>query len=482
MKWKLIGALAGLLALGAGAAFLLSGPGRTRPSVVLIVIDSLRPDHLGCYGYHRDTSPGIDRLAAEGTRFETVTSSTSWTLPAHAALFTSLPDSVHGCRDTVFWLDKSRQTLAESFRDAGYETVGFFAGPYLHPFFGLSQGFETYHDCTSYSDQAIGLLKGELEANLTDLSIRDVTGPTTVREVEKWLKAHPRGPRLVFLHLWDVHFDYIPPPPYDRLYDSAYEGPVNGKGMARRMKQRPADWTARDIEHLEALYDGEIRWTDANLEKILAHLAAHGMGPDNTIYCLTADHGEAFYEHGLFGHMQTLHEEEIRIPLIFHWPGKIAAGRVVSPPARIIDIAPTLLDLAGLPPMPQAVGRSLAPLLHGDPDIAWQEEPALAELVELFKGEPGLHYLAVRTRRWKEITDYPNNRKLVYDMVRDPGEQIPLEPADYPVPPAEIQDAYRAAVHALQEWRRALSPLLKRDTPEITKMSLEMLKSLGYLK
>ena len=124
----------------------------TYPNILLISVDALRPDHLGCYGYGRATSPNIDKLAGEGALFENAISSTSWTLPAHAALFTGLADSVHGCTDTDRRLAENRHTLAERLKEAGYATVGFFSGPYLHSVFGVGQGFEEYVDCTSYPD------------------------------------------------------------------------------------------------------------------------------------------------------------------------------------------------------------------------------------------------------------------------------------------------------------------------------------------
>jgi sulfatase-like protein len=134
-----------VLSLVATLVWWLTRPA-TPPDVILVSIDTLRADHLGCYGYTRNTSPALDRLAREGARFETVISSTSWTLPAHAALFTSLPDSVHGCDSERRWLDGSRTTVAEAFRKAGYRTAGFYSGPLLHRYFGLNQSFDTWED------------------------------------------------------------------------------------------------------------------------------------------------------------------------------------------------------------------------------------------------------------------------------------------------------------------------------------------------
>ncbi|MBU0617850.1 MAG: sulfatase-like hydrolase/transferase, partial [Planctomycetes bacterium] len=190
----------------------------TYPNILLISVDALRPDHLGCYGYGRATSPNIDKLAGEGALFENAISSTSWTLPAHAALFTGLADSVHGCTDTDRRLAENRYTLAERLKDAGYATVGFFSGPYLHPVFELGQGFDEYVDCTSYPEltERNGIdAKAVDSASVHERSHRDITNPRVYERASAWLTENKRRPFFMFVHMWDVHFDFIPPPPYD---------------------------------------------------------------------------------------------------------------------------------------------------------------------------------------------------------------------------------------------------------------------------
>jgi len=272
MRRRLILILAGLLLAAAGVFIAVYPRSRKGPNVILISIDSLRPDHLGCYGHDRNTSPFLDRLASEGALFESAASSTSWTLPAHAALFTGMPDRVHGCMMNTLWLDRSRTTLAERFRSSGYRTAGFFSRPYLHPSFGLDQGFDRYQDCTSYSGETASGLKEGIR-DLNRLSHGDLTNPTILREVTKWLDQDSDGPAFVFIHMWDVHYDYIPPAPYDTLFDPDYEGPVDGRNVGRTSR-KPKGWTARDVEHLKALYDGEIRWTDDTIQKLFNLLSA----------------------------------------------------------------------------------------------------------------------------------------------------------------------------------------------------------------
>ena len=465
------------LAVAALAAYAVFLRPPERPSVILISIDSLRPDHLGCYGYARPTSPTLDRLAARGALFEVVTSSSSWTLPAHAALFTGLPDRVHGCYDETRWLARNRQTLAEAFQAAGYRTVGFFAGPFLHPGFGFGQGFDAYHDCTSYSSRTIADLQADrVPEGWVERSHRDVTNEIVLGQVDRWFAEHQDTPFFAFIHLWDVHYDYIPPPPYHTMFDPDYQGPVDGKNVLDVFR-KPASWTARDVAHLEALYDGEIRWTDDTLEKILARLRDRGL-LENTIVAVTADHGEAFYEHGIHGHRHTLYEEEIRVPLVIHHPRSVPAGTRIPHPVELIDVGPTLLDQAGVAPLAHGLGRSLVPLLR-DPLAPWKEHRAVVEFEE---EASGTHLFALRTPAWKLIVDLVQGRHEVFDLVQDAREISPLPEASYPLPEAEMKKLYAETARTLQRAAEKLPAPGERDTPKIGKMTEAQLRSLGYLK
>lgn len=517
-KKTTVALLAALAAVAVGVIIVaVSGPrflGRpARPNVILISIDSLRPDHLGCYGYDRPTSPTIDRIATEGVLFETALSSTSWTLPAHAALFTALPDRVHGCTDDQKWLDGSRFTVAEAFREAGYRTAGFFSGPYLHPSFGFAQGFESYHDCTSYSGKSIELAKGEalvasngqLSQDLMHLSHEDITNPIVLAEVKRWLAARPRGPFFLFIHLWDVHYDYVAPPPYDTMFDPGYEGPVDGRNLLRATR-KPEGWTDADVRHLKALYDGEIRYTDDTLGSILAEVAKGGL-EDSTIVAVLSDHGEAFYEHGLFGHRWTLHEEELRIPFVLRYPPKVPAGARVPDVVSIVDVAPTLLDLAGLPPLPAALGRNLTPLFDaagrtaaaagGATGAAAAMGAAMgtaaggaarpspveaAAIAELLVPANRIHHFALRAPDWKLIYDLNRRSFSVFDLEGDPGEKAPLTEERLPFSMARIAEIYETTARSLNEAASRLPTPGERDTPPISRMTEEQLRSLGYLR
>lgn len=404
-----------LLALACAAG---CGGGSERPNVVLISVDMLRPDHLSCYGYERRTSPNIDRLAAEGALYENHIASSSWTLPSHAAIFTSLPDSLHGCTDTDRALDPSALTLAERFASAGYATAGFFAGPYLHPAFGLGQGFESYEDCASYAAKIDGRPASEwaMDKGIMLESHEDVTNGRVYDAVTRWMSGRPAKPFFLFIHLWDVHFDFVPPAPYDKAFDPDYEGWVDGKNFFFDPRYGP-EMDARDKEHLLALYDGEIAWTDSIVGRIREDLEQAGI-LEGTVFALTSDHGTEFFEHGQKGHRKTLFDEVIKTPLVIRFPPKLHAARRVAGQTRGIDVGPTLLELAGLPAPNDVLGRSLVPLaeVSGAPGVG----RAVSELFSV-----GVNVRTVRTSRWKLFDWIGTPEHVYYDLQQDPAERSP---------------------------------------------------------
>ena len=399
-----------LAAFGTAACRPASARPAERPDVILVSIDSLRFDHLGCYGYAKATSPTIDGLASRGVRFETAVSTTSWTLPAHAAMLSGLFDTSHGVVDNGLALPEDVQTLPEILRAAGYRTAGFFGGPYLDPAYGFAKGFDHYESCMS--------------PEVAD-SHRDVTGPRTVAAVKAWLdgagSAGDARPLFLFIHLWDVHYDYMPPKEYVERFDPGYEGTLDGSDFLRNPAVEPR-MAPRDFDHLLALYDGEIRFTDENLGRILDDFGRRGR-PSKPLVLVTADHGEEFFEHGNKGHQRSLFEEVVRVPWIVCWPGQLDAGRVVRDQVRLVDLMPTVLSLAGVQGAPPMDGRDVAPLMRGK---TLAPRPALLELL-VDRNE----VLGVRTDRTKSLQWPKSAPSLVYryDLRLDPREESPdVEP------------------------------------------------------
>lgn len=441
-----------------------------KPDIILISIDSLRADHVGCYGYERDTTPTIDRLAREGVRIENAVSTTSWTLPAHAAMFTGLYDSAHGVVDVRQSLASRHLTLAELLRDAGYQTAGFFGGPFLHPLFGLDQGFSTYLSCmtTIPDDAAEAVVREAVQVT----SHRDVTGPRTAKRFSAWLPSADDRPLFVFLHLWDVHYDYIPPQQYVDMFDPDYRGTVNAEQYNTNEMLRP-DMPARDLAHIIALYDGEIRFTDDIIKQILDELDAAGR-LEQALIVVTSDHGDEFFEHGRKGHQRSLFEEVVRVPLIFRWPGHIDSGNAISDQVRLIDVLPTILSLAGVRQSVAVQGRDVSPLLTGR---SLPAQPALLELLCL-----GLRLRALRTNDYKLIVSGSGRPTALFHLSKDPTEKKNLAFLYGQMNPKvkTMLAELRSVMHETESWTdrpdfRAVEPA------EVDKAMMRRLRSLGYL-
>ncbi|MBI4228743.1 MAG: sulfatase-like hydrolase/transferase, partial [Deltaproteobacteria bacterium] len=228
----------------------LAKPKDKNINVILISIDTLRADHLSCYGYGRTTSPNIDRLANEGIAFSNAFSVASWTLPAHISMLTSMYSEAHGVITDENSLDENRVTLAEILKDRGYATAAFVSGVYLHSRYGFDQGFDVYDE--SIIDNA--------ERGGEDL-VQEVTSPSLNDSIQSWLKINNQKKFFLFLHYFDVHFDYIPPPPYDTMFGLDYKGKIDGRNFYNNPEIN-SEMDPRDLKHVIALYDGEIAFTD----------------------------------------------------------------------------------------------------------------------------------------------------------------------------------------------------------------------------
>ncbi|MBM4246866.1 MAG: sulfatase [Deltaproteobacteria bacterium] len=475
--WRVV-RLCGLAVALASVLWALTGVGqragdRARPNVLLVSIDSLRADHLGSYGYPRDTSPAIDALAREGVLFENAISSAPWTVPAHMTLLTGLPPEVHDVVTRRQKLAPDAVTLAEALAAAGYETAAFVSGPTVMAHFGFDQGFALYDESmVDASPQKIGDV---------------VTSPGLVDLVNGWLERWSdmgrAAPFFVFLHMWDVHYDYVPPPEYVQRFDPDYTGDID----TRHFESNPRlhrDMSPRDLAHVIALYDGEIRFTDDHLARIFSRLRALGV-LDETIVVVTSDHGDEFFEHGQKGHAKTLYEEVLHVPLVVRYPRRIAGGLRVAAPVRLMDVAPTILGLAGVAPpagfaahtldaghraadlTPHVAGRAPAPM------------PALAAFsANRWLGD---RQSAVRTAGAKLIRHakpLPNGPVLeVFDLDRDPREQQNLAAAEA-APPLlatldPLLDAWQADARRQTKLAQARKPVAQHEA---------RLRALGYVE
>src|SRR3954465_1467078 len=374
MRSVAVFALASLvLAVGCRAPSSRSSP-PDRPNVLLVTIDTLRADHVGCYGYTNASTPTIDALAKRGVRFETAVAHVPLTGPSHASILTGQIPLGHGFRNNSgFTLSPQVKTAAEDFRQAGYRTAGFVSGFPLDRRFGFSRGFDDYDD---------HLPKGNDRRRTPYVErFADATTDAALR----WLEARTTGsgPWFLWVHYYDPHAPYEPPP-----------------DLAARFSPSP--------------YDGEIAFVDRELQRLLSAVSTRG-DTGRTFTLVTADHGESLGEHGEGTHGLFVYDATLHVPWIMAGPG-IPAGRVVPTVARSIDVLPTLLDYAGLRPPAPMDGRSLRPAADGQ---SMSDAPAYSESLypELELGWAPLH--AMRLGRFKLI-DAP--RAELYDVLADRGE------------------------------------------------------------
>jgi arylsulfatase A-like enzyme len=360
--------------------------GASPPNVLVYVVDCLRADHVGAYGYPRPTTPAIDRLARDSVLFEAAQACASWTKPAVGCLLTSLYPVFHGARTVDDALDPEVATLAEAFRAEGYATAAWIANPFVSaPAFGLTRGFE----------RVVQVLDKPEAVNINDLP---ADAGVITRRVTAWLEANARRRFFLYLHSLDLHAQYRRRPPFDRRFLS----------RERRAGERQLD-----------LYDNELAANDYEIGRLLDALARLRLY-DRTIVVVTADHGEEFSEHGFTRHGHTLYQGLLHVPLIVKLPRSEQRGRRVADTVSSIDLAPTLLAAAGLPRPSGFQGESL--LAAGGPPtnrVVFAEQ--LSPKESLYAGRRG---------RFKHVLQFlPEPGEASYDLAADPAETRELAEA-----------------------------------------------------
>ena len=429
-------------------------------NVILMSIDSLRADHLGAYGYKRETSPVIDRLAREGVLFRHCSSTTSWTLPAHMSLLTGRSLLGHGVVGDDRALSPGVDTLAESFLEAGYSTGAVVSAPYVNSRYGFDRGFQRYDDDT-------------ISFDTNESSYKSVTAPLLIDTATDWIDGNSERPFFLFLHFWDVHYDFAPGPPYDTMFDPDYQGSVTGDDFYFSPEIH-AGMDPRDLEHVKALYDGEIRLVDDHIGKLIAYLEKRGLA-ERTVIVVTADHGDEFFEHGKKGHHRTLYEEVLAVPLVVYVPGYRPARGMIQAESSVIDVMPTVLGLTGIPVPTRVEGMDWTPALAGG--IPQQRLGVFAELYR--KGSLNVQVSSVRARQ-KTIHHFDYRKLESYDLRADPGEQDGLPASAEPT----TQSLDRLTHWLNQRWG-AYSRREKKEgiTPVVVDAkTTDALRALGYIE
>ena len=385
-------------------SFPAAGVPVARPNVVLVVVDALRADHVGTYGYDRHaTTPNLDRFAGRSAVFEHTLAQAGWSVPSIASLFAGVDPQAHQVlrydpltRVEFDTLRDGETTLAEVLQGAGYQTAALKKSVVLDPARGMMQGFDVARIVGG--DMAEGRSAGEL----TDAAIAWLTE-----------ERDPRRPTLLYLHYMDPHSSYRAPEPFYSRWTGGYRGALTGDHMEieRRFLAGGEAPSRADVRHLVALYDSEIAYWDEQFGRLMQHLVVSGLDTD-TIVVVTADHGEAFHEHGQWFH-GNVWLENLGVPLLVKAPG-VAPARYAHW-TQLIDVAPTIADLVGLPGGPRWMGRSQAGVLHGGP-------PLIGPVYGEFGGMQTLV-----TPDSLKLTVGDGAVKL-YNLRRDPGERTDLGP------------------------------------------------------
>ena len=421
--------------------------------VVLVSIDTLRRDHMSVYGYPRKTTPGLEAFATEAIVFDDAVSTSSWTLPAHASLLTSTYPSAHGAVNLNVGLSRSWPNLATLFRKSGFTTQAMVTHVYLAPEYGFDEGFDRH--------QYLPETRAE---ELTDRAVR-------------FLSAMGDRDFFLFVHYYDPHWHYDPPPPYDTEFDPSYEGEVSGVWWD--FKELAADEVdARDLHHIKALYDGEILYTDRHVERLFREMKSLGIF-DKSVIVVTSDHGEEFLEHGHWEHQKTLYEELLRIPLLVKLPNGKGSGRRISEQVSLVDVAPTILEALSVPRPPSFEGRSLFELLGASPKSGRREAWSETEHTVDDSRKLSLRLGAEGRKAIFSLRDGSVDIEL-FDLARDPGELQALGPT-------LINDRARKAFEKrLEEYLRDMAAAREgnQDIPavELDPEERERLRSLGYIR
>jgi arylsulfatase A-like enzyme len=397
---------------------------RPPPNLLLIVVDTLRADRLGSYGSQRGLTPFMDELAAKGAVFANTYAASSWTSPSVASMLTSRYPSQHTVTLFESVLPQEELTLVERLSPLRYRTGGFSANLWLAANRGYDQGFDSW---SIYLGRWIN----------EDRSPK-VRAATLNAKALEWLdtaRAPAEEPQPIFLYLqyMDPHSPYDPPQPFRRRHALRGARPEEAYRANQLLKERAVDrraaatrfddLEARDVALLESLYDAEVASLDAALRELFSELEERGF-LDDALVVLTSDHGEEFRERGVMLHGLSLYEESLRVPLILQGRG-IEPGRVIQSNVSLIDLAPTLLELLGLPRDERLEGRSLVPLLEG---AASSQRDLLFELPR--KQAP----VELRVHSWGILRDAlklvvaPSGEQAIYDVASEAGEDEALDP------------------------------------------------------
>lgn len=425
-------------------------------SIIIVDVDTLRADHLGVYGYERDTSPSIDTFASESIRFEWAFSQAPNTPPSQASILTSLYPSSHGRIYKEDKLSPEIETLAEAFQKEGYRTAAFVDGGFMARGFGLEQGFETYDD---------------------DAGHLQVIGP----KVTNWLESHladserKEEPFLLLIHTYDVHSPYeVSPSPFNSIFADQVQQPsepykndmsgVMAKVSKKQNREPSTRLTQVELDYAIAMYDGGIRSVDHWFSGFITFLKQHDLY-EKSLIVFISDHGDSFQEHSLLFH-KRIYAPVSRVPMMIRLPGGQGAG-VIHPVVETIDLMPTLLELAGLEVPLTLQGETLLPFLRGEnppPGLAITESPYFGRRIAVANED--FRFFYTQRRNKKELYAYRKDNLELSDIVEEN--------------PAMAEELYLE----MQLWENQVEAYkAERETAdELREETLQQLRTLGYIE
>jgi arylsulfatase A-like enzyme len=429
-------------------------------NVILITIDSLRADHLSCYGYQKRTTPNLDELSKKGFLFTQAFSNGPWTPASFPSILTSsyslqYPYSAH--------LSPQRIMLSEVLKREGYLTGGVHCCPYLSSFYGYNRGFETFRDFLfdnyGVQDKINELTKGhgnfttkigkkikdvfgesssiyrflkvfhsemykimnrDRSENFLDIVSKYAKAETINREVISWLENGVNGKFFLWIHYMDVHIPYTPRTEYMNQIGSPLPEEIRIRELNEKLFKYRGAYNKRvnmsedELRLMIDLYDAELRHADEAIGSLLEEITRIGL-LDNTLVIVTADHGDEFLEHGSVAHSPKLYDELLHVPLIFYAP-EIDKGKIIDDLVSLLDLAPTIVDVLGIKKPEQWLGESLLPLIKGE-----QTRIDNGVISEVLAGSK--RKTAYRTKKWKFILDEEKNAYELYDLENDRKEK-----------------------------------------------------------
>ena len=472
--------------------------GGAEPSqgVILIMIDTLRRDHLNAYGYERETAPNLARMAGDGALFLDNISQAAWTKVATPSIMTSLYPQSYGVLRVPDRLSAAAVTAAEVYREAGYATAGFCSNAFTGRFTNLHQGFEEMHEAGS----------------LTTETSTSKTSRAVVNRAIEWLEKRPTTPYFLFLHLYDPHSDFEPRAPYNTMWSEASHkdehekqreaalaaAKKNGEDRPFNELPFPVDFEQAGLDakswmdYEKGWYDGSIRGMDAEIGRLVERLRTLGI-EEQTLIGVVADHGEELHEHRKIGHGHTAYGEIVNVPLVLYRPGTIPAGVRVEETTRSIDLMPTLLNASGLAVPENAQGQNLLPLVAAYRDaegeaatkaaaaLGWESRPAVSEEHSRDDDDDkDDESYSVVLAGWKLIHNVKTQDKPEFELFDHRAD-----PFDVTNVAEEHPERVKALEAELVTWRKMVTAAkLPADmsTEGMSSEEINRLRSLGYIQ